>query len=93
MVKKVTKKNVKKSVAVSAPKKRGFNLTLILAVALLMLAVLLFDLVEGFLSGKKNVMMDWSKIPAEQQIDLELKNAQEAIKLDVAAFNDDTLGK
>jgi len=88
MAKKVTKQVVKKSSQVS-----GFSLKLLLAVVLLLLSVLVFDMVENFLGGKRAPKTDWSKITVQDQIDMELKNAQEAIKLDIKDFDDATLGK
>lgn len=89
----MAKKKVSKVTKYQGNKVTGFSLKLLLSVVLLLLSVLLFDLVEGFLSGRKNPVTDWSKIPVEQQIDAEIKNAQEAVKYDVKDFDDATLGK
>lgn len=86
-------KKVGKVTKSQSNKVTGFNLKILLAVIAVFLSVVAFDLVENFLNSKKMAKTDWSKISAEQQIDLELKNAQEAIKLDVSAFDDATLGK
>ena len=86
-------KKAKKVTKYQGSKVAGFSLKLLMAVVLLLLSVLVFDMVESFLSGRKIPKTDWSKIPVEQQIDAELKNAQEAIKYDVKDFDDATLGK
>lgn len=88
MAKKATKQVVKKN-----SKLGGFSLKLLLAVVLLLLSVLVFDMVENFLGGRRVPKTDWSKTTVQDQIDMEIKNAQEAIKLDIKDFDDATLGK
>lgn len=89
----MAKKKTVKVTKLQGKKVTGFSLKILLAVIAVFMSVVAFDLVENFLNSKKTPKIDWSNVSVEQQIDAELKNAQEAIKLDVSAFESDTLGK